>query len=350
MDDVQRRHAEYFLTLAEQAEPELRGSGQAPWIARLEADLPNLRAVLEWSLAGGDVETGLRLAGTLHWFWFLRNRISEGRDWFDRARAVSREPSVAMAKAANGAGMLAWRAGDYAAAKEYGEAALEYFRACGDRWGIAFATHHLGHVAWDLNDDYGRAVALLSDSLEQFEAICDPWGIAFSQRCLGMALATLGDYARAATLMRSSLAVFRQLGDPWNIGIVLHRLGNLAGLQKHWGEAVEAYRESLAHHWLERDIMGVADALLRLAQILVASGDAEQAIQFFGCAEALHEQAGVKLYHRVQPGYDQNVAAARVALSAETFRALWDEGRSLSVEEAIEAAANIRIAATPSRD
>ena len=83
-DAVRRAHADYFRALAERAEPALRGAGQVAWIARLEAELPNLRAVLDRSLAGGDVESGLRLAGSLYWFWFLRNHVDEGRSWFER--------------------------------------------------------------------------------------------------------------------------------------------------------------------------------------------------------------------------------------------------------------------------
>src|SRR5215217_6048991 len=78
-DAVRRAHAEYFRVLAERAEPELRGAGQVAWIGRLETELPNLRAVLDWSLAGGDGETGLRLAGALYWFWWFRNHVAEGR-------------------------------------------------------------------------------------------------------------------------------------------------------------------------------------------------------------------------------------------------------------------------------
>ena len=154
-DAVRRAHAEYFRALAERAEPELRGAGQVAWIARLETELPNLRAVLDWSLAGGDVETGLRLAGALYWFWFLRNHVAEGRTWFERARAAGREPAVAAGKAALGAGMLAWRASEFATSKVYCEEALERFAACNDRWGMALVVHQQAHLAEDLEHDGG---------------------------------------------------------------------------------------------------------------------------------------------------------------------------------------------------
>ena len=290
-DAVRRAHAEYFRTLAERAEPELRGAGQVAWIARLETELSNLRAVLDWSLASGDVETGMRLAGALCWFWFLRNHVAEGRTWFERARAAGREPAVAAGKAACGAAMLAWRANEYATSKVYCEEALERFAAGNDRWGMAIVVHQLGHFADDLDHDGERSIAIFADALAQFEAIGDDWGVAYSQRCLGDAWRKIRhDYDRAASLLTPALATFRRLGDAWNIGVTLHLLGDNAREAGNWPEAITFYQESLAHHWLQRDPLGVADALLRLAQILVALGDTELATRFFGCAEAQRER------------------------------------------------------------
>jgi predicted ATPase/DNA-binding CsgD family transcriptional regulator len=350
-DAVRRAHAEYFRALAERAEPELRGAGQVAWIARLETELPNLRAVLDWSLAGGDVETGLRLAGALWWFWFLRNHVAEGRVWFDRARATGREPAAAAGKAALGAAVLAWRAAEYAMAENYAEEALERFAACDDRWGVAVVVHWQGHLAEDLEHNGERSIAILTDSLAQFEAIGDAWGVAFSQRCLGRAwMGIKGDYDRATSLLTPALATFRRLGDGWNIGVTLHKLGDNAREVGNWPEAITAYQESLAHHWTQRDPLGVADALLRLAQILVVLGDTELATRFFGCAEAQRERTGTIVFEPARLGYEQAVAAARAALGDDPFQAAWDAGRSLHLADAVELAANLRAAPSPALD
>ena len=350
-DAVRRAHAEYFRALAERAEPELRGAGQVAWIARLETELPNLRAVLDWSLAGGDGETGLRLAGALYWFWNVRNHVAEGRTWFERARAAGREPAAAAGKAALGAGMLAWRAAEYAMSKSYAEEALERFAACDDRWGMAVVVHHLAHLAEDLEHDGERSIALFADSVAQFEAIGDAWGVAYSQRCLARAWTQINrDYERATSLLTPALATFRRLGDGWNIGVTLHYLGDNAREMGNWPEAIAAYQESLAHHWAQRDPLGVADALLRLAQILVALGDMELATRFFGCAAAQRERTGTMVYEPARLGYEQAVAAARAALGDDPFQAAWDAGRSLPLEDAVELAATLRAAPRPAPD
>ncbi|HET6262317.1 MAG TPA: helix-turn-helix domain-containing protein, partial [Chloroflexia bacterium] len=54
---VSRIHAAFFLALAEQAYPELRGPRQGEWLDRLEHENSNLRAAMGWSLSAGDDDT-----------------------------------------------------------------------------------------------------------------------------------------------------------------------------------------------------------------------------------------------------------------------------------------------------
>ncbi len=83
---VNRRHAEYFLMLAEEADPHLRGANQPQWLDRLEAEHANLRAAMVWSQESGDAELGLRIAAVLAWFWRLRGHLSEGRSALHKNR------------------------------------------------------------------------------------------------------------------------------------------------------------------------------------------------------------------------------------------------------------------------
>ena len=132
--------------------------------------------------------------------------------------------------------------------------------------------------------------------------------------------------------------------------MTLHKLGDTAREVGNWPEAIAAYQESLAHHWTQRDPLGVADALLRLAQILVALGDVELAARFFGRAEAQRERTGTMVFEPARLGYEQAVAAARAALGDDPFQAAWDAGRSLPLADAIEMAANLRASPSPALD
>lgn len=341
-ETIKRAHAEYFRDLAERAEPELRGARQTTWLLRLESEIDNLRAVLHWSLAGGDPKTGLRLAGALYWFWFLRNHFSEGRDWFERSRAIGTEVTAARAKATFGAGLLAWRAGDYSADDRQTREALDLFQALGDRWGVALAIHSLGHLADDLDHDLPRSIAILEQGLEQFREIGDAWGVALSQRCMGRAWVALGEPDRGVPLLADALASFREIGDAWGVSTSLHQLGDVARTQGRLDDAIRHYQESLADSWAQRDALAVADALLRLGQILVERGDAMPAARLFGAAEVQREMAGIPLYGPVQAGYDQAVATARAALGDERLAEAWRQGRALRLHEAVDEAASIR--------
>ncbi len=81
----QRAHALYYLALAEEAEPHLKGALQVQWWKRLEREMENLRAALAWLVGQGEGELSLRLSGALGRFWNIRGYWSEGRRWLEEA-------------------------------------------------------------------------------------------------------------------------------------------------------------------------------------------------------------------------------------------------------------------------
>lgn len=119
---VKNKHRDYFMALAEEAEPYLTGPEQRAWLNRLESEHDNLRAVLdECATPSGDGEAGLRLAGALSIFWTVRGYPSEGREQTERTLGLSQmevpiqtQPAhrAAKAKALSGAGNLAHQQGD----------------------------------------------------------------------------------------------------------------------------------------------------------------------------------------------------------------------------------------------
>ncbi len=75
---VRKRHADYFTAMAEAAQEQLCGQQQADVLRKLDVDYDNMRAALDWSLHGGDITVGLRLAGALAKFWEVGQYLSEG--------------------------------------------------------------------------------------------------------------------------------------------------------------------------------------------------------------------------------------------------------------------------------
>src|SRR5207244_7869003 len=113
-EETKCRHAEYYVALAERAEPALQSPHQLEGLDRLEPEHDNLRAALAWSLERGDATTALRLTGALGWFWSLRGYFSEGGSWLERALTLpgASGRSHERAKALNWAGFLAYRQSD----------------------------------------------------------------------------------------------------------------------------------------------------------------------------------------------------------------------------------------------
>jgi non-specific serine/threonine protein kinase len=156
LERTRDRLLNYFLCLAERAEPELRRADQIRWLDRLEGELDNLRAALGWALdSDRHVEAGLRLATALLWFWHARDHKREGSDWLQRALAaeertrgaVPLSPSrvLTRARALNAASLLMGMHRRLAEFKALAEEALMLARGLGEpgKHSVAFALCHL---------------------------------------------------------------------------------------------------------------------------------------------------------------------------------------------------------------
>ncbi len=188
-EEIGRRHACYYLALAELAEQELFGAQQLGWLLRLDADDGNLSAALAWSHTTGAHEQSLRLTAALWYYWALRSRYVEGRRWLDQALADARPPAgrvspVWLAKALNAAGRLAEKHGDLARAEVLLSEALPIYREQHDQLGAAMSLLYLGRVARD-RGSYDRAETLEQESLALFRAQGDCWGMSWALFSLG---------------------------------------------------------------------------------------------------------------------------------------------------------------------
>lgn len=366
------RHAAWFVALAEAAEPELRGAEQAAWLARLEREHDNLRAVL--ARCETDPEAALRLAGALGRFWLIRGHWSEGQTWLRKALAAGQAFPSARGKAVLAAATLAWaldaygeatalcdeglslcrsngdrwcaayalalagtvavRQGDPARATALLEEALAQFRELDDRWGAAFALDNLGFAARD-RGEHGRAVSLLEESLVLRRGLGDRQGIAVSLSNLGDAAQRSGDRDRAAGLHAESLHRFRALDDKAGVAYALSRLGTIALQRGDTPQAKERLQESLALFWELRDRRRIAECFEILAALRIAQGRHAAATRLLATAGGLREVIGAPPPLGARADFERLLDDARAVLGGGAFAHAWARGQAMSLDEAV---------------
>jgi tetratricopeptide (TPR) repeat protein len=328
--------------------PELTGPAHAVWLARLERDHDNARAALQWARARGEIDLGLRLAGALWRFWEMHGHLSEGRGWLEHflvaagctARSAARSleaPRAGVASALFGAGVLAFRQGDYARAIAHARRSLSLNRQRADRRGMADALHLLGIVAID-RGRFARALALQEAALALRRQCGDMRGIGVSLTMLGLIARARGDQARAAAFFAQSVALLRQLQDGWGLSLALTNDGDLALDRGEYRRAATLYAEALSHYHTVGNRVVVAYCLEGIAALAQILDQPTLGALLFGAAEALRAAINTPLPPSSRASYDRALAALRGALDPGAYASSWHEGAALSLDAAIDAA------------
>lgn len=304
---LQREHALYFMKVAEEAEPHLRGAQQQERLARLDDEHDNFRAALQWARESDTAEAkeiGLRIGGALWHFWSVRGYLSEGREQLNRLldkakvesvqangpenghephAGVARDLAAYRTRALNAAGILADLQGDYVAARALHEESLALKKEQGDTKGISISLNNLASVAQQ-QGDYTAARSLYEESLALKRELGDKWSIAISLNNLGLVVQQQGDYAAARSLYEESLALAREIGDKRGISISLGTLGNIAHLQGDHVAARALHEESLVLKKELGDKRGLAMSLGNLGLLALEEGD-------YACARSQFEES-----------------------------------------------------------
>jgi predicted ATPase/DNA-binding NarL/FixJ family response regulator len=334
-ETFRRRHLEWFLALAHRAEPEWRGANQALWLDRLEADLDNVRAALDYSRTDPDrVDDGLALASALWLLWHSRGHIGESRQWLSSLLDQAR-PGRARAYGLNVSGFMAYVQGDTAAAVPLLEESLRLNETLGDRPGANFSLLRLG-IGLYYNNEIERAITVLDQALSRYRESGDRIGIYVCAYELAEALTMSGEYARATTLHEESLALKQQQGDAWHIGLSYFGLGLLAWLQGDHRQAVARLRESISlRHELE-EWWGLTRALEALAWVEASRADLRRAAHLMGAAAAMLERSSTALSPNYLVHHEQCLHTVTSGLSGADFESAWAAGHRLPAAQAVQ--------------
>jgi predicted ATPase len=320
------RHAEYYLVLAEAAEPELRGPNQLVWLDRLETEHDNLRAALTRFLSQDQIVSAARLGWGIWMFWWFKRHLDEGARWFEEMLAKSGSlPPYPMARVLSGLAMQVEVRGDEARAQVLFEQSLPLYREVGDKAGIAKATGMLGRLAM-LRGDYASAETMLEESQTLYRELDDNWFLATMLNFRGMIPLSQSDYKAAALLFEEGLQVSRQVGNTLPLLLSLYNLALSKQAEGKLTEATALVEEGLVLSDKAGDEASLGYYLEALAALAQLQGDFERAERLYGAADTLLETAGSVWLHTYASNRSQHaIAVDEVRSTVE--QAAFDEFR-----------------------
>jgi predicted ATPase/class 3 adenylate cyclase len=331
---LRRRHAHYFLGLAEEAELHIRGPSPKEWLDRLDDQHANIRAALDWLEGSGESELTLRLAGAVWWFWSKRSHVVEGRRRLESALTADERPTAARAKALNGAADLAIDGGDPATAILRADEALALNRSLKDPWGAAYALLNLG-LATEDQGDIATAHQFYDESVRLFREVGDEYYTLWATRGLAWASNEIGDRARARALYEDHLRRARALGDESN---EMHSLGQLAMIAVDEGRIDEALSMATESLRINRDFANVLQTavyLCRSAKALAFAGKARTATRLLSWSEAQYKERGASPRRFLEQLNEGTLTAIHAQLDEAAFSDAWEQGRALTPDEAV---------------
>ncbi|MFL5734300.1 MAG: ATP-binding protein [Chloroflexia bacterium] len=348
---MRRLHASYFVRLAQASQEGIEGPDQQTWLDRLTLDQDNLRASLNWLLEREDpasAQDALCMLVPLRDFWLRRAHFGEQARWLERALAQGpQEPTLLRGRALALLSDVIMKHGDYPQARAWAGQAIDAARALGDKRLITGALGGRALIEVVLGN-YSEARALRERALDVYRELGDNEGIAATLNNLGEAACSRGDCGSAQGFYQESLDLFTALDDRAGILVATINLGSVEQMLGHLPQARASYLRALAlAQELEIPIIAAAAALTGLSGVMVAELDPQlpyyrpgmqQVARLSGLTAALLERRGRQLEPVEQVQFDQNVASARAALGEEPFGTAWEEGKALTLVQALEGA------------
>ena len=240
-----------------------------------------------------------------------------------------------IAASLNNLGGVAYEQGDFASSRSLHEESLALFRELGDKGNIAFLLVNLGVKALN-QGDFASSRSLHEESLALFRELGDKGGIASCLHSLASVALSQGDFASARSLFEESLALSRELGHKVGISFAISALGGVALSQGEYATACALYLESLLMMRELGDQWGTAIGLAGVGEAAVERGQPQRGARLLGASDALYEAIGAVRTLEDRTLYDRAAVSARSQLGEEAFSKAMREGRTMSMEQAIE--------------
>jgi predicted ATPase len=345
--EIGRRHADYYRTLAEQADRPLRGLDQDHAAEGLEAEAANLAAAVDWYLAH-DRAPLPHLFRVLWMFWGLRDHLGEARSWVDRLlpTAESWEPH-AQAE-------LLWTAtvtalevvGEESATLATSQRLETLLAGIGDDPYLhvvsEMAIAGIAAVVGDLDGALRKWLTCVEDLRDQGE----PYWMTVAVVSCGLMETALGRPEAALSHLREARALAGRFDHAGLSAWSQVQLGILAIVRGRPEEARALLDEGLELSLATHSTRNVTLCLTAFAQLAFVQGEGERAALLAGAAEGLRQRVGLRAWPLQRQGEAQMVAQIRQALGADPFDHSFAAGVRLSRQQVIAAVRDPRSTST----
>jgi predicted ATPase len=318
-DAVRNQHAEHYLAVAELVYADRFDVSEL----RLRPENDNLRAALDHFQAR-DPSRYLQLAGALGGFWSWTFQFAEGAQRLEEALASAREEGPHTARALAALGDLEVERGQFSVGVSRLEESIELWRSIGDDTRLLESLDRLGNALVQAGERT-RAQELYEHNLELARNIGHDALLKRAIDGVCWVLLANGQFERAEPLAQ-------ELGNE-------HYLADCA---QHRGDydLAERYRISVLESSLTPEGEGQQPIeVFGLAMIAGGLGRDEDAVRLEGAVEAKWEELGIGSRPRVLETWrERDLGAARARLGVARAAALYEEGRAMGWDQALELA------------
>ncbi len=337
-DGVRRRHRDHYQEQADRSEREWFGPKQAEIFTRTRLEHANLRAALDYCLSTpSERALGLRLAGTLWFYWAGCGVLAEGRHWLDRALTAVPEPSEDRAKALWVSGYVSTLQGDVPRAVTLLGECRTYAGKARDEAALAYAIHRLGCNAL-IGDDIGYARDLFEDARTRYRRLGEMnSNVMLAAIEMAIAAMFLGELDQAAALCDEARAVGAAHGEEWAYAYAIYVLAMVALNRGDFDQATDYARNSLRIKRRFNDLLGMVLAIEVLAWTESSLRHWVRAATLLGCANRIWQSVGYPMFGSKYFGapHGDCEVRAREALGDRRFAAAFRRGSEFGPDESI---------------
>jgi predicted ATPase len=377
------RHLAFFLAVAVDAESRLRGRDMKSALERIDVEIDNLRAALEWAF-DADPQQAFRLSVALATYWRsrggpevidrLKRAADLAEDQLDSEPTDGQDPPTLHARVLAAAAFAYAMRGRPAPARGWAERALAIGRAANDETTLLEALSTRTMIAV-FSGEFADLAKLQTETIQLAERVGDWWVVSMMEGGAALGEIAIGDLAGAEARVERAVRAADRTGNPFSIAFAALSRGRLSGHQgrldearRSFGQAIQAYDEmrdvrfvlaarsdlghalrkggaldeaealyrTTIHEWQHLGNLGaIASQLEGFGYIAIARSDAIRAAHLFGAAEAMREKAESPMPWGERVEYEAAIELLRALADAPDLGDALAAGRRLELDEAV---------------